>query len=190
MVRSPAFQSSAVLFGECLASALKPASYLFRDPLGRVAYRVEQVAGWGLWSYSKLRALAPLELVWTDSWGTVQALLRRPPRRWRVSWELEGADGRTLFSFVPVTFLGGRWTLTDQRTGQVVAGKVRNPLVVGPQEAGLFLGDGRTVALLRWSEFSWRLGCPSRVRIELADRGWELAAVGFAVIRWTALQQR
>lgn len=179
-----------VLVGECSAPALKPAEYVFRDTKGRVVFHVAQSSRWGLAGYTKFRTLFHLELQWADPAGRPQAFLRRRGPWWKASWELLDAFRRELASLVPTSFLGTRWTLTDARTGEVAAGKLHNPLILGPQGATVSRLDGSPLAVLSWSGYSWRLGCHRDLRVELEDRAWELPALALGVIRWVGMQNR
>lgn len=179
-----------VILGECLAPALRPARYVFRDPVGRVLYHVEQSSGFTPLSYTKLRGVMSLELEWSDSVGRTNLRFVRSPGWWKNRWALRDVVGRELWSFVPSSLWGTSWTLTNAQTGAVVMARVANPLIVGPQKAEIATLHNQTLARLRWSDYSFRLGCHSQARIELAEDSWELAALGLAVIRWAAMQQR
>lgn len=176
-------------FGECLAGSLKPASFLFRDGLGRIQHRVEQVSSRGLVGYTKLRALMRLELQWDDAERGETLMLRRVPKLLGALWEIGQLDGSIRWRFQGRGFLLRRWEVTDQHTGSSAAGVIRNPLAFGTQSAEL-QASGAVMASLRWEDYSLALGCPRRVRSEVHDPRWSVPALVLAVIRWCALQQR
>lgn len=176
--------------GECLAPALRPARFVFREPTGKVLFHVEQVSPVGFWHHTKLRTALALELAWSGAAGGRHVRLTRAPGWWKPRWELREVLGSELFSFIPGSFWGTSWTVTNARTGAVAVARVRNPFILGRQKAEIEGLGGHAVARFEWSEYSWRLGCQRYVRIELEDEAWELAAMALAVIRWAALQQR
>lgn len=179
-----------LVLGECLAPALKAARYVFREPTGQVLFHVEQVSPVSFWHYTKLRGALALELVWSNAAGGRQGRLARASGWWKSSWELSGLPGGELFSFVPGSFWGTSWTVTNARTGAVAVARVPNPFILGPQRAEIVSVSAQTLARVQWCEYSWRLGCHGKVHIELGEGGWELTAMALAVIRWVALQQR
>jgi hypothetical protein len=217
-----------LFLGECLASTLKPASYLFRDPLGQVRHRVEQVSRQGLLGFTKLRSALKLELQWEAVAEGQVFYLRRLPRLWNSIWELKTLDGRVLVALRPRGVLHRQWEVEEDRTGARASARIPNPLILGKQSAevlavgklsahpalpvrawgfgGLSLRsagraaggppqqevgvDGAILAELYWEEYSWGLGCHRRVRVEVREPSWALAALTLAVARWVMLQQR
>lgn len=179
----------AVYFGECVAASLKPASFLFRDALGRIRHRVEQVSRPGLLGYTKLRTLAKLELQWDDVEGGETLTLQRAPKIWGANWTLVRLDGTLRWRFHARGFLQRHWEVADGRTGSSARALFRNPLVFGTQSAEL-QASGTVLASLRWEGYGLALGCPRRVRAEVYDSRWSMAALALAVIRWCALQLR
>lgn len=179
----------ALYFGECLAGSLKPASFLFRDALGRIRHRVEQVSSRGLLGFTKFRLLTRLELQWDDAEQGETLILRREPKLLGALWLVQQLDGATRWRFHARGFLLRRWEVTDQSTGSSAVGLIRNPLAFGSQSAEL-QASGSVLASLRWEDYSLTLGCPKRVRAEVHDPRWGMPALVLAVIRWCALQQR
>jgi hypothetical protein len=179
-----------LFLGECLASTLKPASYLFRDPLGHVRHRVEQVSRQGLLGFTKLRGALKLELQWEAVAEGQVFYLRRLPRLWNSIWELKTLDGRVLVALRPRGVLHRQWEVEEGRTGARASARIPNPLIMGKQSAELVAGDGAILAELHWEEYAWSLGCHRRVRVEVREPSWALAALTLAVARWVMLQQR
>ncbi|MFN3413843.1 MAG: hypothetical protein ACK42L_07260 [Thermoanaerobaculum sp.] len=179
-----------VILGECLTQGLRPARFVFRDPVGKVRYHVEQSSPFTPLSYTKFRAVMALELAFADGVGRTCWRLIRSPGWWKNPWELRDLVGRKLWSFVPGSFWATSWTLTNAQTGEIAVAQVANPLILGPQRAEITSMHNQTLARLRWSNYSLWLGCHSQVRIELAEDPWEAAALALTVIRWAAMQQR
>ncbi|MGC8915820.1 MAG: hypothetical protein ACP5NF_02425 [Thermoanaerobaculum sp.] len=179
-----------LFFGECLAGSLKPASYVFRDVLGGVAFRVDQISPWRLWHFTKIRGALALELGLLETKSGEEFAARRRGPFWKPRWEVLDPGGTILFSYVPASFWGTSLTVTAAQTGEVAAARVPNPLLVWRQRALLSGLDGGDLANMSWSEYSLSLGCHRRVRVEVFEASWELAAIALAAIRWSALQQR
>jgi hypothetical protein len=179
-----------LFLGECLTSTLKAASYLFRDPLGHVRHRVEQVSRQGLLGFTKLRVALKLELQWEAVAEGQVFYLRRLPQLWNSIWELKTLDGRALVVLRPRGVLQRHWEVEEGRTGTRVSARIPNPLILGKQSAELVGGDGAMLAQLHWEEYAWGLGCHRRVRVEVKEPFWELAALTLAVVRWVTVQER
>lgn len=178
------------VLGACLAKPLKAARFVFREPTGKLVFHVEQASPLSFWHYTKVRGALALELVWSDAAGGGKLRLARGLWWWKSKWELKEFFGGELFSFVPSSFWGTSWTVTNARNGAVAVARVANPFIVGPQEAVIESLSGETLARLQWHGYAWCWNCHRNVRVELADENWELAALAFAVIRWVAMQQR
>jgi hypothetical protein len=109
---------------------------------------------------------------------------------WNGIWELKTLDGRALVVLRPRGVLQRHWEVEEGRTGTRVSARIPNPLILGKQSAELVGGDGAMLAQLQWEEYAWGLGCHRRVRVEVKEPFWELAALTLAVVRWVTVQQR
>lgn len=178
-----------VIFGECLGASLEPAYYIFRDVRGRTLFRVSEESHRGLLQFTKLRGLTRLTLRWEPGSFPFGLWMHRYPHFWRSHWELTDASHSPLLRFTPAGF-AARWDIEDLRTGASVTAGVRNPLIFGPQSGELQIPGGPPVAKLQWEDFSWRLFAHLRVRVEVMQEGWVLAALALAVVRWVSMQQR
>lgn len=180
-----------LVLGECLASAMKPARFVFREVMGKVLFHVDQVLPVKFWHYTKFRSVMALELAWSPTAGSRSMRLSRPPGGWKASWVLKDSLGGELFNFVPSSsFWPTSRIITNVGTGAVATTREGNPFIFGPQEAEIVDLGGQPLARAQWSDYSWRLGCHSNVRIELQDESWELGALAYAIIRWANLQGR
>lgn len=178
-----------VIFGECLGASLQPAHYIFRDGRGRTLFRVSEDSHWGILQFTKLRALARLTLRWEPGSFPFGLWMRRFPRLWGNRWEVTDDKNGPLLS-LDRAGLATRWDIKDLRTGAWLTGRVRNHLILGPHSGKLQAPGGQLVAKLHWEDFSWRLFAHLRVRVEVLQEAWTLAALALAVACWVSMQQR
>jgi len=178
-----------VLAGECTAASLEPASYVFREPSGKLWCRVTQLTPRGILGFTKFRTVGKLDLALELTSGG-RYTLRRERGWWRTSYLLLDQGLEPVWSLQQASVLGTSWTVTEARTGAVAMGKVSNPLILGPQRAALATVDGSVLATMAWHAYSFRFGTFAQVQLEVFRKGWELPAVAFAVARWLGLQQR
>lgn len=178
-----------VLAGECTAASLEPASYLFRELSGKLWCRLWQLSPQGLLRFTKFRMGGKLDLALELASGESYTL-RRERGWWKSRYLLLDQSLEPLWSLEPASFLGTSWTVTEARTGGVAIGKVKNALILGPQQAALSTVDRSALATMAWRSYSFRLGTFAQVHLEIFRKGWELPAVAFTVVRWLQLQNR
>jgi len=178
-----------VLAGECTAGSLEPASFVFREPSGKLWCRVTQLTTRGILRFTKFRTVEKLDLALELTSGR-RYTLRRGWGWWRTSYLLLDQGLEPVWSLQTASVLGTSWTVTEARTGAVAMGKVTNMLSLRCQRARLHAVDGSVLATMAWQAYSLWFGTFAQVQLEVFRKGWELPAVAFAVVRWLRLQQR